>query len=151
MLYKIYCISSFFYNHKLVLLSRLFDYLILLLFNSYVPGSAQIGKGCKFAYGGIGIVIHSDAVIGFGCVIGQGITIGAKEPYSSKIKNKCPIIGNNVYLSAGCRVLGDIIIGNNSIIGANSVVLNSCEENSILAGIPAKFIRSSNTDYRAIC
>ena len=135
----------------MILLSKLTDFLILLLFNSYVPGSAKIGKGSRFAYGGIGVVIHSDAIIGSGCVIGQGVTIGAKEGYASKIKNKCPIIGDNVYLSAGCRVLGDIEIGSNSIIGANSVVLSSCEKNSVLVGVPAKLLRTSNTEYRAIC
>ena len=151
MLYRIYSLSNFFYTHKMILLSKLTDCLILLLFNSYVPGSAKIGKGSRFAYGGIGVVIHSDAIIGSGCVIGQGITIGAKEGYSSKIKNKCPIIGDNVYLSAGCRVLGDIEIGSNSVIGANSVVLSSCEKNSVLVGVPAKLLRTSNTEYRAIC
>jgi serine O-acetyltransferase len=135
----------------MILLSKLTDFLILLLFNSYVPGSAKIGKGSRFAYGGIGVVIHSDAIIGSGCIIGQGVTIGAKEGYASKIKNKCPIIGDNVYLSAGCRVLGDIEIGSNSIIGANSVVLSSCEKNSVLVGVPAKLLRTSNTEYRAIC
>ena len=151
MLYRIYSLSNFFYTHKMILLSKLTDFLILLLFNSYVPGSAKIGKGSRFAYGGIGVVIHSDAIIGSGCIIGQGVTIGAKEGYASKIKNKCPIIGDNVYLSAGCRVLGDIEIGSNSIIGANSVVLSSCEKNSVLVGVPAKLLRTSNTEYRAIC
>ena len=60
-------------------------------------------------------------------------------------------MGDNVYLSAGCRVLGDIEIGSNSIIGANSVVLSSCEKNSVLVGVPAKLLRTSNTEYRAIC
>jgi serine O-acetyltransferase len=52
-----------------------------------------------------------------------------------------PVIGNDVYISAGARLLGDIAVGNNVIIGANAVVVKDVPDNSIVAGVPAKLIR----------
>ncbi len=57
-----------------------------------------------------------------------------------------PSIGNNVYISAGSRILGGINIGSNVIIGANSVVINDVPDNCIVAGVPAKVIRSVDQD-----
>ena len=120
------------------LLAKIIYYISYLIFNSSVPPSVSIGKNCKFAYGGIGVVIHERAIIGNNCIIGQGITIGGR----SKI-TKVPKLGNDVYIGAGARILGDVIIGNNVIIGANSVVINSVPDGSVVAGIPAKVIKSN--------
>ena len=150
MLSFFYRISNALFRKNLKFLSKIIDVLTLLFCNSYVPGSAEIGKGTKFAYGGIGIVIHGNAKVGKKCIIGQGITIGAKEAFSSKIANSVPEIGDNVYISAGARLLGGIKIGSNSIIGANSVVLESFPPNSILVGSPAKCINKTDSNYLAI-
>lgn len=134
---KIYRISNFFYERKIPLLPKFFVYLNYFLFNSFIPASTKIGKNSKFAYGGIGLVLHSKAIIGSRCIIGQGITIGRKL---SSIG--VPEIGNDVYISAGSRLLGAIKIGNNVIIGANSVVIHDIPDNCIVAGSPAKVVKN---------
>jgi|SRR5690554_5549527 len=136
MLIHIYRIANKLYRYKVPLLPKLLYYLQYLLFNCSIPPSTSIGEKTKFAYGGIGVVIHGRTIIGDKCIIGQGITIGGK----SKSEN-VPRIGNNVYLSAGCRILGDVAIGDNSIVGANAVVVTDVPANCIAAGIPAKIIK----------
>lgn len=125
--------------------------IIFLLYNSYIPPTAQIGAGSVFAYGAIGVVIHAHAVIGRGCVIGQGITIGTAEPYFSKVLPlRCPQIGDNVYLAAGAKILGDIRIGNNAVVAAGAVVTHDVPDNAIVAGVPARIIGQVEPGYLAI-
>jgi len=137
-LIKIYRVANFLYRKKVPFFPRILYFIQFLLFNSSVPPSSQIGRGTKFAYSGIGVVIHSRAKIGNNCMIGQGITIGGRSK-----KFEVPVIGNNCYLGAGCRILGDIVIGDNVIIGPNAVVLENIPSNSIAVGIPAKVIKSN--------
>lgn len=125
------------YRIKVPILPKLIYYVQFLLFNSSVPASTKIGKGSKFAYGGIGVVIHGRVKIGNECILGQGITIGGR----SKIF-EVPRIGNKVYIGAGARILGAVTIGDNVVIGANSVVINDVPSNCIVAGIPAKIIKT---------
>ena len=91
--------------------------------------SADIGKGFKINHG-VGTVIGARCKIGDNCMIHQNCTIGDR-------RGGRPTIGNNVIIYAGAMILGDISIGDNSIIGANSVVTKSCPPKSILVGSPA--------------
>lgn len=109
---------------------------IFLLFNSVVPYTAKIGKESRFAYGCMSVVIHSQAKIGERVIIGQNSTIGR-----SLAPEDIPQIGNDVYISAGVRIIGNIKVGNNVIIGANSVVNKNIPNNCIVAGVPATIIR----------
>src|SRR5690606_35285245 len=119
-------------KHKVPLLPALLKATIFLLFNSVVPPSAVIGKGSRFAYGGIGVVLHGKSLIGERVIIGQGVTVGRKlDPVG------VPVIGNDVYISAGAKLLGAITVGNNVIVGANAVVLHDIPDNAIVAGVPA--------------
>lgn len=106
---------------------------IYLIHNSYIPYTCNIGKGTIFAYKGIGVVIHSEAVIGEDCLIGTNVTIGGRSGHM-----QVPIIGNNVEICSGAKVLGPIRIGDNVVIGANAVVITDVPSNSIFGGIPAK-------------
>lgn len=72
--------------------------------------------------------------VGSYCWINQQVTIG----YT--FDNEPPTIGNGVRVSAGAKVLGDIEVGDNSIIAANAVVVHAVEENEIVGGVPAKKI-----------
>jgi serine O-acetyltransferase len=137
-LIKLYRLNNFFYTYGVPLITKVFYVIQFLMYNSSVPASVKIGKGTKFAYLGIGCVIHARAVIGRNCTIGQGITIGGRSK-----KKDVPIIGNNCYLGAGCRILGDVKIGDNVIIGPNAVVLTDIPNNSIAVGIPAKVIKTN--------
>lgn len=133
----LYRIGHWLYRYNIPLIPKLIYLLNYLLFNSSIPSSVKIGKGSKFAYGGIGVVIHANAVIGNNCIIGQGITIGGRS------KNPIvPIICDNVYMGAGCRVLGPIKIQSDVIIAPNAVVMKSVQSNSIVAGVPSKVIKS---------
>jgi len=132
----LYRVGNYLYKKKVPFLPSLCKALIFLLFNSVVPFSAVIGRGSRFAYGGIGVVLHAKSKIGDRVIIGQGVTIGRKlDPEG------VPVIGNDVYISAGARVLGGIVVGDNVIIGANSVVVSSVPPNSIVAGAPARVVR----------
>jgi serine O-acetyltransferase len=125
------------YLHKIPVLPKLITLLIFLIYNSKVPHQAQIGKGTKLGYGGIGVVIHSKSVIGENCTIGQQVTIGGGNSRYEGV----PVIGNNVHISKGAIVFGGITIGNNVTIGANAVVNKPVPDNAIVAGIPAKILR----------
>ena len=81
--------------------------------------------------------------IGEKVTIYQGVTIGQS-------KGVYPVIGDNVIIYAGAKIVGDVHIGNNVIIGANSVVVDSVPDNTIVAGIPARVIKTINdtNNYR---
>lgn len=112
-----------------------------LIFNSSVPPQVKIGKGSRFAYGGIGVVINKRVKIGNNCIIGQGITIGGR----GKDRPGQVIIQDNVYIGAGARILGTLTIGEGSIIAPNAVVLKDVPTGCIVAGVPAKVIRQGIT------
>ena len=105
--------------------------------NSEVPYTAKLGKNCIFAYGGIGVIIHPDSVLGERCNIGSGVTIGGNRA-------GVPSIGHDVFLSTGAKLIGAIKIGNGAIIGANSVVLSDVEPFTVVAGAPAKKVAEIN-------
>lgn len=131
----IYKIANFFDRNHMRFLAKMFVYINYFLHNSYIPSGCQIGKTSEFAYGGIGLVIHDNVRIGEGCIIGQGITIGGRN----EIK-EVPVIEDNVYISAGARIVGNVKIGHDSIIGTNAVVLMDIPPYSVVAGVPGKII-----------
>ncbi len=100
------------------------------------PG-AIIGDGL-FIDHGQGVVIGETAIIGNDVTIYQGVTLGGTGKESGK---RHPTIGNNVLISAGAKVLGSFNVGDNSKIGAGSVVLKEVPDNATVVGIPAKVIR----------
>lgn len=132
-----YRISRWLYLHRIPFLPKLITLLIFLIYNSKIPYQAHIGKGTKFGYGGMGVVVHSKAVIGDNCSIGQQVTIGVGNNRYPGL----PIIGNNVRISKGAIVFGGITIGNNVTVGANAVVTKPVPDNAIVAGVPAKILR----------
>lgn len=97
--------------------------------------SATIGKAFKINHG-VGTVVGARCKLGDNCTIHQNCTIGDRN-------GGRPTIGDNVMIYAGSMILGDINVGNNSIVGANSVVTKSFSDNSILVGTPAKNIRQN--------
>ena len=93
------------------------------------------GKGLSIAHYGP-IVVNSNARIGNYCRIQECVTIG-----STGGSDMAPQIGDFVFIASGARLIGDIRIGNNVAIGANAVVVKTCNDNHVtLAGVPAKII-----------
>lgn len=99
------------------------------------PG-AKIGKKF-FIDHGMGVVIGETAEVGDNVTLYHGVTLGGTT--WKKIKRH-PTIGNNVVVGTGAKILGPIQIGDNTRIGANSVVVNGIPPNSIVVGIPGKVV-----------
>jgi len=96
----------------------------------------KIGSGLCFGHYG-NIFVNSRTVIGNNFNICQGVTIGKSHRGEHK---GCPIIGDNVHISPGAKIIGNIKIGNNVIIGANSVVTKDVPDNAVVVGIPGTII-----------
>lgn len=135
---KLYRLGHFFYSKKVPLLPMLCNILIRIFHNSAVYSETSIGDGTEFGYGGIAVVIHKRAVIGKNCVIGSNVTIGGRSR-----SRDVPVIGDNVYIATGAKVLGAIKVGSNVVIGANAVVIQDVPDNCVVAGVPAKVIREN--------
>lgn len=103
------------------------------------PG-AKIGKGL-FIDHGHGVVIGETTVIGDNVTIYQGVTLGGTGKERGK---RHPTIQDNVMISAGAKVLGSFTIGENSKIGAGSVVLKEVPPNSTVVGVPGHVVKRDN-------
>ena len=135
---RLYRIGNFFYVNNFKVIAKGISWLNRLLFSVWLPSSAVLGKRFKMGYWGLGVVIHSNTVVGDNVLIGQNVTIGRN--FGDK---KVPIIGNDVYIGAGSVIFGEIVIGDNVIIGANSVVNKSIPANCTVAGVPFKIIEEN--------
>ena len=103
------------------------------------PG-AVIGKGL-FIDHGHGVVIGETCVIGNNVTLYQGVTLGGTGKESGK---RHPTIGNNVMISAGAKVLGSFKVGDNSKIGAGSVVISAVPPDSTVVGVPGRVVKREN-------
>ncbi|MEN3008384.1 serine O-acetyltransferase [Pseudothermotoga sp.] len=138
----LYRISHLFYEWKLYPLAYIFYYLKRVLFSMDIHPAAKIEPGVVIDHG-IGVVIGSTASVGSNTVIYQGVTLGAKKICTGK---RHPDIGRNVLIGAGAKILGPIKVGDNSIIGANAVVLRDVPPNSLAVGVPARILRRDSRD-----
>ncbi len=103
------------------------------------PG-ATIGKGL-FIDHGHGVVIGETTIIGDNVTLYQGVTLGGTGKEQGK---RHPTIGNNVMISAGAKIIGSFTIGENSKIGAGSVVLAEVPPNSTVVGVPGRVVKRDN-------
>lgn len=126
-----YCGKSIPFLGKIIRI--IIEYYIRIIYASDISCKANIGKGFNIAHGH-DIVIGSNVIIGNYCKIFNGVTLGNKYTETTNIEQ--PILENNVIISTGAKVLGNITIGANSIVGANSVVINDIPKNSTVIGIP---------------
>ncbi len=107
--------------------------------NASLGRRAKLGPGFVIRHVGA-IVVGNKTVIGANCEIRQCVTFGGNLGKSNHGTSQ-PILGDNILVGAGAKILGPVKIGDNSIIGANAVVTRDMPANSIIAGIPAKVIR----------
>ena len=103
------------------------------------PG-ARIGKGLFIDHGN-GVIIGETAIVGDNVTLYQGVTLGGTGKEHGK---RHPTLCNNVMVSAGAKVLGSFTIGENSKIGAGSVVLEDVPPNSTVVGVPGRVVKRNN-------
>ena len=103
------------------------------------PG-AKIGKGLFIDHGN-GVIIGETTIIGDNVTLYQGVTLGGTGKEHGK---RHPTVGNNVMISAGAKVLGSFTIGDNSKIGAGSVVLSQVPPCSTVVGVPGRVVKRGN-------
>lgn len=131
-----YRMAHFLYNRKIFFLARLISQIARFFTGIEIHPGAKIGKGL-FIDHGMGVVIGETAEIGDNVLLYHGVTLGGTGKDKGK---RHPTLGDNVVIGAGAKVLGPIYIGNDSKIGANSVVLRDVPEGATAVGIPAKNI-----------
>ncbi len=103
------------------------------------PG-ATIGENFFIAHGN-GVIIGETAVVGNNVTLYQGVTLGGTGKEHGK---RHPTIGDNVMISAGAKVLGSFQVGENSKIGAGSVVIEEVPPNCTVVGVPGRVVRHNN-------
>lgn len=122
-------------------------YYILKLLGIEIPLSVEIGRKFILNHGGFGVVIHSKTVIGDRVRIYPGVGLGRADIYRPMSKSKFEriVIEDDVILSPGAKVLcreSEIRVRRGTVVGANSVLLESTGENEIWAGVPARCVGS---------
>lgn len=103
------------------------------------PG-ATIGKGLFIDHGS-GVIIGETAIIGDNVTLYQGVTLGGTGKETGK---RHPTLEDNVMVSAGAKILGSFTIGENSKIGAGSVVLKPVPPNCTVVGVPGRIVKQDN-------
>ena len=132
----IYRFTHRLYNARLYLLARLISQWARWMTGIEIHPGAQIGKRL-FIDHGMGVVIGETAVVGDDVTIYQGVTLGGTGKERGK---RHPTILNRVVIGTGAQVLGDITVGENSRVGAASVVIDDVPENSTIVGVPGHII-----------
>lgn len=136
--YNLYKIERWLYLHKIPILPKVVKSLIYFFHHCAIPYDAEIGENCKFLYGGIGCVIVKNAKIGNHVIFGTNTLIGGRSN-----KPGAPVIGNNVYIATGAKILGEVTIADNVIIGANAVVIHDVPSNCSVGGVPARILKEN--------
>jgi serine O-acetyltransferase len=109
------------------------------------PGAA-IGRGL-FIDHGMGVVIGETAVIGNDVTLFQGVTLGGTGKERGK---RHPTLGDRVVVGTGAKVLGNITIGADSMIGANAVVIRDVPEHSTVVGVPGRIARIKDRAFPGV-
>ena len=129
--------ARFFYLIRLRFIARLINRFSHFLTGIDIHPGARISRGV-FIDHGTGVVIGETAVVGKNVVIYQGVTLGGTGKDKGK---RHPTIKDNVMISAGAKVLGNITVGENSKIGAQAVVLKDVPANCTVVGVPARIVK----------
>ncbi len=132
-----YLIANWFFKKKMYFIARSISQISRFFTGVEIHPGATIGKRL-FIDHGMGIVIGETCRIGNNVTIYQGVTLGGTGKERGK---RHPDIGDNVLIAAGAKVLGNIEVGSNVNIGANSVVLKDVPDYSTVVGIPGRIVK----------
>lgn len=132
-----YLIANWFFKKKMYFIARSISQISRFFTGVEIHPGATIGKRL-FIDHGMGIVIGETCNIGNNVTIYQGVTLGGTGKERGK---RHPDIGDNVLIAAGAKVLGNIEVGSNVNIGANSVVLKDVPDYSTVVGIPGRIVK----------
>ena len=140
---SIHRLSHWIWKSKLPLklLARCLSQLSRIVTGIEIHPGAKIGRSV-FIDHGMGVVIGETAEIGNRCLLYQGVTLGGTGKECGK---RHPTLSENVVVGAGAKVLGAINIGENTRIGAGSVVVKDVEENCTVVGVPGRVIHQKGT------
>ncbi|MDI6709795.1 MAG: serine O-acetyltransferase [Thermoanaerobacterales bacterium] len=130
-------IAHRFYRWRLFTIARLISHFSRFMTGIEVHPGAKIGRGLFIDHGS-GVVIGETTEIGDNVTLYQGVTLGGTGKEKGK---RHPTIRDNVVISAGAKILGSFEVGENSKIGAGSVVLKPVPPNSTVVGVPGRVVR----------
>ena len=133
-------IAHWLYEHKHYFLARWYSQRTVRKTGIEIHPGATIGKGLFIDHGN-GVIIGETTIIGDNVTLYQGVTLGGTGKEQGK---RHPTIGNNVMISAGAKVLGSFTVGENSKIGAGSVVLSEVPPNCTVVGVPGRVVKRDN-------
>lgn len=106
------------------------------LMGAELPAQVPAGPGLRLAHAGRGVILHHTASLGRNCSIYQQVTIGVRDDGGAAR------LGDNVFLGAGARVLGDIDVADGTRVGANGVLLKPTQSGGTYVGVPARLVRT---------
>jgi len=132
----LYRISHWLYKRGCVVLPRLISQFARFITGIEIHPGATIGEGL-FIDHGMGVVIGETAEVGDNVTLYQGVTLGGTGKEKGK---RHPTVGDNVVIATGAKVLGSFKVGDNSKIGAGSVVLKEVPPDSTVVGIPGRVV-----------
>ena len=135
-----YRLAHKFYQHKHYFLARLISQRAVRKTGIEIHPGATIGEGLFIDHGN-GVVIGETTIIGNNVTLYQGVTLGGTGKEHGK---RHPTLEDNVMVSCGARVLGSFTVGENSKIGAGSVVLNEVPPNCTVVGVPGRIVKRDN-------
>ena len=133
-------VEHWLWQHGLKFFARWGSHVTRFLTGIEIHPGAVIGDGF-FIDHGMGVVIGETSEIGHNVTIYHGVTLGGTSLVHGK---RHPTIEDNVVIGAGAKVLGAIVIGSNSRIGANAVVVKSVPPDSVVVGVPGQVVHRSH-------
>jgi len=144
-------IANFFATAKFNLIARIISQFSRFLTGIEIHPTANIGKNL-FIDHGMGVVIGETSEIGNNVTIYHNVTLGGITPSinanEQRNTKRHPTLEDNVVVGSGAQILGPIIIGKNSLIGANAVVTKNVPEKSIMVGIPATRVGDATKGFQ---
>jgi serine O-acetyltransferase len=129
-------VSRWLWRHEMRLLARLVSQFARLFTGVEIHPGAEIGRRL-FIDHGMGTVIGETAIVGDDVTLYQGVTLGGTGKEKGK---RHPTLGNNISIGSGAKLLGNITVGDNCRVGANSVVLRNVPPNSTIVGVPGHIV-----------